>query len=375
MQVPFTNLSRQYTEIKDDLVAVTDEILSSGNLMNGTYTDTFEKAMIDATGDLFQGAVTCHSGTSALEMMYEYFHALYIEMHSCEAIMILPCITFPATINAALRAGWKIVLGDVFADGTLNIESVDFDQFNGPVAVTLVGLYGNTHSFFNESWQVLNRLYLDNKIAYILEDAAQHVFGRHHPACDAAAVSFDPTKNLANHGNGGMVLCRSINMAYTLKEHRAHGNYEAGTMIGTNSRMSEIDCAMLCLKLKHIPVKQHQRADIARHWINEFTDRYIRTITTKDNIQCHAHQKFALLVENRNEVQAYLKDKGIITKVHYHAPLYEMDAYHNIRGCNLLSVGSFFSRRTLSLPFYPELTDNEIEYITATVIDAIKYTS
>lgn len=133
--------------------------------------------------------------------------------------------------------------------------------------------------------------------------------------------------------------------------------------------MSEVDCAQMLVKAKHIDEWQERRQRIAGYWLARLKGTNIRSLITDSNIKTHALHKFVIEVENRDIVERNLNLKKIETRVHYREPLHELKVLENYPSPDILSVASALSRRVLSLPMYPELTDLEVEYVIDSVID------
>jgi dTDP-4-amino-4,6-dideoxygalactose transaminase len=135
--------------------------------------------------------------------------------------------------------------------------------------------------------------------------------------------------------------------------------------------MSEIDCAQMMIKTRYIDAWQKRRAEIANHWIERLKNTGIRTLIDDTNFSTHCYHKFVIEVDSRDIVQRNLAIRKIETKVHYAEPLHELPAYRNFAGPDLLSPASALSRRCLSLPIYPELSDLEVEYIIDQLLDLV----
>jgi dTDP-4-amino-4,6-dideoxygalactose transaminase len=185
---------------------------------------------------------------------------------------------------------------------------------------------------------------------------------------NATAISFDPMKNLNSYGNGGAVVTDDIDLLEFAREWINNGKPRHNT-IGTNSRMSEVDCAQMMIKAGHIDAWQERRRNISLYWLGRLKNTGIRSLIDVNNFETHAYHKFVIDVDGRDILSRNLAIKGIETKVHYKEPLHELPAYSDYTGPDILSVASALSRRVLSLPIFPELTDLEVEYIIDTVID------
>jgi dTDP-4-amino-4,6-dideoxygalactose transaminase len=133
--------------------------------------------------------------------------------------------------------------------------------------------------------------------------------------------------------------------------------------------MSEIECAQMMIKAQHIDAWQERRRAIAQYWMTRLKNTPIRSLINNSNFDTHCYHKFVIDVDNRDTLARNLAIKGIETKVHYREPLHELAAYVHYNAPDILSVASALSRRVLSLPIYPELTDLEVEYIIDAVLD------
>ena len=360
LTIPFTGLRKQYNNLREEILAATDEVLRSGQLMNGNYTAEFEHWL--ATKNRSQYAVTCHSGTHALEIIAEYWIREYA---ACPKVLI-PTITYVATANAFIRAGWDVEFVDVDAHGLLDFRKIPKDkQYE---AVVIVGLYGHavTHHAGVHEWTS----WLKNQVA-VFEDAAQHWLAADCQRIgQAAAISFDPMKNLANYGNGGAVVTNNMDLAHFARSWRDAGKPDH-SYAGTNSRMSEIDCATMLVKTKHLDRWQARRALISDFWRERFKDTNVHCLIDELNAYNHAHHKFVINVDNRDQLKQQLADKKIETRIHYEKPLHEIPEFQHWPGPDMLATASSFSRRVLSLPLYPELTDLEVEYISDQVLSCV----
>ena len=228
-------------------------------------------------------------------------------------------------------------------------------------ATVLVGLYGASVEQFGDKFWATD---------LIIEDGAQHwLAGNSKRLGDATAISFDPMKNLNSYGNGGAVVTDDIDLLEFAREWCNNGK-PRHTSIGTNSRMGEIELAQMMVKTRYIDAWQKRRGDIARYWISRLKNTGIRSLIDSNNVDSHAIHKFVIDVDSRDILQRNLGLKHIETRIHYKAPLHELPVYSAYTGPDILSVASALSRRVLSLPIYPELTDLEVEYIIDSVLDS-----
>jgi len=355
LQIPFTGIKKQYNNLRTEILDATDEVLRSGRLMDGNYTAELENWLAKKNGTKY--AVTCHSGTQALEIIAEYY-ATQGYMPRPPRVLI-PAMTYVATINAFQRAGWTVTIVDTDAYGQMDHKKIDREQ--SVQATVAVGLYGqsiNKHEYLNNN-------------AIIIEDGAQHWLS---DACrrvgNVTAISFDPMKNFNSYGNGGAIVTDDINMLDFARSWRNNGkpNHQ---MIGTNSRMSEVDCAQLMVKTRYLDDWQRRRSKIAGYWLERLRGTRARSLIDETNHRTHAVNKFVIDVDKRDILQRNLEIRRIETKILSWEPLHELPAYDEFPGPDVLSVASALSRRTLCLPIYPELTDLEVEYVIDSLLDCV----
>jgi dTDP-4-amino-4,6-dideoxygalactose transaminase len=357
-QIAFTGLQRQYNNLREEILDATDQVLASGNLMNGQFTQQFEEWLAQKNHSNY--AVLCHSGTQALEILAGYYrteHSLHPQ--PTPPTVLIPAMTFPASANAFVRAGWNIHLVDTDANG--NMQFRDKPPHLSYEAILGIGLYG---AALSDSLRRVSHL--------IIEDAAQHwLSDRCHRVGEASAISFDPMKNLNNYGNGGAVVTNDRNLSDYARNWSDNGKRSGHTQTGTNSRMSEVDCAQMMVKTVYLDAWQARREKIARQYMAAFGAAPFRCLIDDSNVSTHCFHKFVIDTSNRDQLQADLKSAGIETRVHYQHPLHELAAYQQYAGPSILSAASSLSRRALSLPIYPELTDSEVEYIISSVLDCV----
>jgi dTDP-4-amino-4,6-dideoxygalactose transaminase len=353
LTIPFTGIPRQYNNLREEILDATDTVLRSGNLMSGEYTDQFESWLAKKNHSLY--AITCHSGTQALEIIASFLR------DGNKTTVSVPAMTYVATANAWRRAGWTVTVADTNAYGLMNLATVHKDA----TVICPVGLYGHAldSSYASEGY---SRTWV--------EDAAQHWLSRN---CErrgfAAAISFDPTKNFNNYSNGGAVITDSILLDLFARNWIRNQSYRisSSAQTGTNSRMSEVDCAQMMVKTRYIDAWQARRGEIARHWMERLSQAGIRSLIDSTNYQDHCYHKFVIDVDHRDQLHQALADLGIETKVHYLDPIQALNPYQDCAAPDVLGACYSLSRRCLSLPIYPELTDSEAEYIIDRVISCV----
>ena len=340
MKIPHFGLARQYKNLKDELLDATHRALKDGQLVNGHYTRAFEEWLRHRTKTKY--AVTVHSGTQALEIIAKY------KRQSAKLTTLLPNITYPATLNAFMNTGWDVELVDTDKYGIMTMNNKPMKRTD---YICLVGLYGM------QPWQQARIENAEN----IIVDGAQHWLVAEGQVGCAMAISFDPTKNLPSSGNGGAIVTNDHNLYLYAARYR--DNFKPYfDEIGTNTKMSEQDCAQILVRARYIHEWQQRRKDIAKYWCESFKDLPVTCLADTD--VPHAYQKFVLYTPDRNELHSNLILDGIDSKIHYDYNLGDLPIAKNLVKPDLLSTSVMLLRGVLSLPIYPELTDNEVEYIS-----------
>jgi dTDP-4-amino-4,6-dideoxygalactose transaminase len=356
MKIPFTGIRRQYVNLRDEIMDITDQVLTTGQVMDGAWTMKFEDWL--ANKNHVKYAVTCHSGTQALELIAAFHRQ--IGFGGAIPTVLIPAMTYVATANAWVKAGWNIHIVDTDGYGLIDPKKVPRNLVFH--AVCTVGLYGAAY----------NRWFPNEGNYAMIEDGAQHWLSndcrRHGAAC---AISFDPTKNFANYGNGGAVVTNDRQLLDFARDWQSNGKGGGDADFVTNSRMSEVDCAQMMIKARYLNDWQARRGEIARYWMDRFADSSVRCLIDSTNVDKHCFHKFVIDIDNRDSVMNKLEVAGITTKIHYTRPLHEESRYVNTPGPDMMSAASSLARRGLSLPIYPELTDAEVEFIADQVTSCV----
>tara|TARA_B100001057_G_scaffold97310_1_gene94067 strand:+ start:1212 stop:2189 length:978 start_codon:yes stop_codon:yes gene_type:complete len=317
--ITFTGLRQQYNFLREEILEATDHVLSKGQHMLGPNTKHFEEKLTKRTG---QPTLTVSNGTQALEIVAEWYKKTY------DGTVYLPAFSFIATDNAFKRVGCKIKYVDVDEYGL--IKDAQAEEWTD--LVVLVGLYGAA---------------LKPQKGIICEDGAQNWTGNYFKRVgDICTMSFDPMKNLPNYGNGG-AISTNIPDLYEFVSNFRHHHHPKYTEVATNSKMSEVDCACMMVKFKHLEEWDRRRKDIARYWMKDCKYK----VLIKD-LDTHAVQKFVIQLDDRDD---FREKVCYPTRINYPYTLAPTE--------NAIKL----SKTVVSLPIYPELTDAEVEIINDTL--------
>jgi dTDP-4-amino-4,6-dideoxygalactose transaminase len=344
MKIPHFGLARQYKNIGEELLDATHRALKDGVLVGGHYTRSFEEWLKHKTQTKY--AVTVHSGTQALEIIARWKKTKHDETMEGIPKVRIPNITYPATLNAFLNAGWDVELGDTDKNGIL-----PHHNRVGGIYDCVVGFAGR------RPWP--DARYEDSY--GIIVDGAQHWLECGGNVGSGMAISFDPTKNLPSSGNGGAIVTNNEHLYLFATKYRDNNKpyfHEAGT----NSKMSEQDCAQLLVRTKYIDAWQLRRKQIVSYWCDRFKELPFTCLS--DTRDPHAHQKFVLYMPDRNSLHTNMLLEGIDTKIHYEYTLGDLPTSKGITKPDMLSTSVMLSKGVISLPLYPELKDEEVQYIT-----------
>ena len=355
--IPLFGLDRQYQTIKEELLDTINTVYSSGKMLDGAYTVAFEEQIAARCNRKY--AVAVNSGTQAL------IFALQSTIRHPPYSILVPTISFAATLNSVLMNNYVADFCDVDHKGLINLDtySTRLDQSVG--AVMYVNLFGNTVDW--ERFQMQTKFF--NQDLIVIEDAAQS-FGASHRGVpsgkmgDVSVLSFDPTKNLPNYGSGGMVLTDDPDIYYLVQNLRDNGKSSDHEMPGTNSKMSEVDCAQMLIKLKHFDTWQQRRSAIAEYYIEELF-KYVDIVLPTEGTT-HAWHKFVIRTNNRNSLLNTLSKNFIESKMHYNKALYDLPVGNLLTFDHYVETNQFV-KQCLSLPIYPELTDSEVTRVVEVV--------
>jgi len=360
MKVPQANLVRQYESIKSEIDEAVLKVLGSGKYIfwHGNEVKSLETEMANYCG--VKHAIGVASGTDALTL-------------PLRAIGIGPgdkVITTTFTFLATPEVIANLDAHPVFVDIDPDAYNIDSDKIaeciekNSSIkAIMPVHLYGQAADM-DEIMQIAK----DRNIQ-VIEDAAQAVGAKYNgrPAGslgDMAGTSFFPTKNLGAYGDGGMVFTNDDELYEVIASLRVHGvtKKDHQVRLGYNSRLDEIQGAILRVKLKYLDKWNHRRQEIAEIY-KERLNEYVEVPRTKQG-RTHIFHQYGIRVRNRDALRNYLKENGIGTGVHYPVPCHLQPAFEYLGyRKDDFPVAEKVAKELISLPIYPDLKDDEVEYV------------
>lgn len=362
MKIPAFDLTRQYKAIANELLPLLEQTFSKGQFILGENVEIFEKEIANYCDVKY--AVGVASGTDALLISLES-----LDIKEGDEVITTP-FTFFATSEVISLLKAKPVFVDIDPD-TYNIDPNKIEDAitSKTKAIIPVHLFGQMAEMDDIS-------YIAEKYdLYIVEDACQAI-GALYKGKKAGSIgntgcfSFFPTKNLGGYGDGGLIATNDEVIYQKAKLLRVHGSAQKyyHEMIGHNSRLDEIQAVILRVKLKYLDTWIERRREIAKIYSENLKELDIKVPEEKPYLK-HVFHQYTIRVRKRDELQKYLYSKGIGTAIYYPLPLHLQKCYEDLG----YKKGDFpeaekASEEVLSLPMWPEMTDDEVYY----VIDTIK---
>lgn len=359
--IPFFDLTRQYESIRAELDAAAARVMQSGWFILGPQVQAFENEFAAYHG--VKHAVGVGSGTEALHIAL-----LALGIGPGDEVITVPN-TAVATVAAIELTGARARLCDVRPDTMLmDVRSLTASVTPRTRAIIPVHLFGQSADL----GPVLD-LARSRGIA-VLEDCAQAHGATYRGKRvgswgDIAAFSFYPTKNLGAYGDGGAIITNDDALAEHVRLLRQYGWRERynSAVKGMNSRLDEMQAAILRVKLKHLDewnAARRERAALYTEWL--------RTVTTPREMPYGdaVYHLYVVQSPRRNELAAYLKDRGIGTAIQYPFSIHLQPAYENLGyPAESLPVAERLARDILSLPLYPELSLDDVRHVAEAVND------
>jgi len=361
MKVPFVDLEIQIGALKKELDSAIASVISEhafiGSLKN-KHILKFQESFADYIG--VKHVVACGNGTDALEILIK---SLGIGPGD---EVIVPALSWIATSEAVSNMGAKAIFVDIEHDYyTIDPKKVEEKITSKTKAIIPVHIYGHPADMKN-IMEIASR----NNI-FVIEDAAQ----AHGAEIDGqkvgsigitGAFSFYPGKNLGAFGDAGSMVTNSDKIALTarmISQHGQPGAKHKHTIEGRNSRMDGLQAAILNVKLPHLEKWTESRIRISKEYIDLLKGLPIDLPETRSGCR-HVFHLFVIRTNKRDELQDFLNIKGVSTSIQYPKALPFLDAYaHADHLKEDFPVAASYQDQILSLPMYPELKRNQIEYV------------
>jgi len=365
--VPQLDLSAQYAAIGAEIRTAAERVMASQQFVLGREGAALEEEIAKLCG--VAHGVGVASGTDAL----------ILALRACGVQpgdeVLLPPFTFVATGSAVSALGAKPVFADIRPD-TYNVDPAEFGRRVTPrtraiVVVHLYGLAADMDSIL---------AFAKKRKLQVIEDNAQAIgasYKGHRTGSfgDVGCLSFYPTKNLGAYGDAGMVVTNSAELAERVRTLRNHGQSEKyrSTEPGWNSRLDEIQAAILRVKLRHLSNWQRARQAHAAEYNRLFSQiPGVMPPLAPEGLE-HVYHQYTIRIEQRDALQKFLNEKKIGSTVYYPYPLHLQPLYASLGH----RAGDFphaerAAREVLSLPMYPDLRKEQIARVVETVAEFLK---
>ena len=370
MAIKYLDLKRINKSFGDDLFKSANKVLNSGWYLKGDETSAFENEFAEYVGTKY--CIATGNGLDAITLILEAWKQMYGWTAGDE--VIVPANTFIATVLAISRVGLKPILCDPHIDNpTIDEALIERCVTYRTKAIIPVHLYGQMCNM-----DAINKIARSHGLL-VLEDACQahgaiynssigleltSLFGkRAGNNSEAAAFSFYPGKNLGCMGDGGAVTTNNKELADYVRMLANYGQQQkyVHEYQGFNSRMDEVQAAILRVKLPRLDKDNARRLEIAHYYSTHICHPAVQILPFVGN-NSHVYHVYAIKCRNRDRLREILAENGIETLIHYPIPVHRQEAYKEYATLHL-PVSDNWAEEELSLPISPVMTDEEVNQV------------
>jgi len=366
MKIPLVDLKAQYLSMKKEIDEAIQKIIDNTSFIMGPHVKEFEEDLAKFCNCKY--AIGVSSGTSALFLALKAYG-----IKEGDEVITVPN-SFIATAEAIIQCRAKPVFVDV-DDKTMlmDVKKLENAITKKTKAIIPVHLYGQICDM-----DLIIKLAKKHNII-ILEDAAQAIDseykGKKLPIHETAIFSFFPAKNLGCYGDGGAVITNNDDIAKAvakLRDHGRIGKYESD-IIGYGERLDALQAAILNAKLKHLPEWTKKRRKHAKKYNELLKGVKEISLPFEEKYSKHVYYMYIIRVSKRDELLNYLKEKEIFCGIHYPIPLHVQPALSYL-GCKQgdFPISEKAAKEILSIPMYPELTDEQIKHVVENIKNFFK---
>ncbi len=364
-KIPLLDLRRGFEEIEESVLKGIKDVFASMRLLNGPNLQAFEKEWAEYLGVKY--AFGCSCGTSALIMAF-----LALEIGKGDEVLV-QANGFIADFEAIYLVGAKPVFLDIdpktFGPDLKDIEKKITSKSK---ALLLIHMYGHPC----EMDEILE---ICEKYGLLLIEDASHAHGAEYKGKkvgtfgEIGCFSCGPVKNLNAVGDAGVIVTNNDELAFKLKYIRNHGQVEKNNSYfpGFNSRLDEIQAVILRERLKTLDAKNEKRRKIAKYYtekLSQIPELFLPPLDPP--YKKSVYHRYMIGTAKRDELANFLKEKGIGIGYYYPIPLHKQKAYLKIFDNELnLPVAEKMAKELLAIPLYPELTQEEIDYIIDSIFE------
>ncbi len=367
MNVPFVDLKIQYDSIKEEILEAINRVFEDGIFVGGKYIQQFEKDFAALHG--VKHCIGVGNGTDAIFIILKM-----LGIGAGNEVIIPAHNWISASEMITLTAAQPVFIDSDPTTFTIDASKIEAKITRRTKAILPVHLYGQP-SRLHELQSICQKFNL-----YLIEDCAQSVLAQENSKYvgtfgKASAFSFYPSKNLGAYGDGGAILTSDDDLAKKIRAYSNHGMIEKNVhaMEGVNSRLDSLQAAILSLKLKYIQSWNEKRIQHANLYSSLLRDVVSINIPHVRESVKHVFHLYVIRTEKRDALQKHLSAKGIQTSIHYPLALPFLGPYKS--GNNKLEEFPMAYRdqqQILSLPLYPELTNEQIIFVCNSIKEFFK---
>jgi dTDP-4-amino-4,6-dideoxygalactose transaminase len=366
MKIPMLDLSEQYQGLREEMIAALDQVMTSSRFILGDNVKKLESDVAEYSNVKF--GIGCGNGSDAIHISLQA-----VGVQEGDEVITTP-FTFFATGGAIARTGAKPVYVDIDPE-TFNIDpsKIEAAITEKTKAIIPVHLYGQMADM-----EEIKKI-ADKHNLKVIEDAAQAIGSKRNGKSvgelgTTAAYSFFPTKNLGAYGDAGMIVTDDEEVAENCRVIRVHGSKPKyyHHVLGYNSRLDELQAAVLNVKFPHLNDWSAQRRTHAAYYtelLNEKLPGKVVTPIEKEG-NYHVFHQYTIRVEKRDELQAFLKENDVASMIYYPLPLHVQPVFKDLG----YKEGDFpvsdkAAKEVISLPMFPEVKREQQEYVVEKIVE------
>jgi len=360
MKIPMLDLAEQYATLKDEIMVSLDEVMSSSQFILGSNVKKLEADIAEYSH--VKHGIGCGNGSDAIHIALQA-----AGIGEGDEVITTP-FTFFATGGAIVRAGAKPVFVDIDPKNfNISPEKIEEAITERTKAIIPVHLYGQMADMV----KIMEIASKHNLI--VVEDAAQAIGAKQGDFSvgelgHAATYSFFPTKNLGAYGDGGMIVTNYDEIAEMSRIIRVHGGKPKyyHSVMGYNSRLDELQAAVLNVKFPHLNTWSELRGEHAKVYTNLLQEKVGVHVKTPEIIEGfnHVFHQYTILINKRDELRTFLDEQGVSSMIYYPVPLHLQPVFKYLG----YKEGDFpeaekAAKNALSLPMFPELKEEQQKYV------------
>jgi dTDP-4-amino-4,6-dideoxygalactose transaminase len=373
-KIQMVDLVSQLEKIKPSVEAVINEVLSTAQFINGPEVKAFQSELQDYLG--VKHVIPCANGTDALQISL-----MALGLKPGDEV-ITPSFTYIATTEVIALLGLKPVFVEVDRDSFCmdpgSIEKAITEKTKAIVPVHLYGQACNMNEIMSVARKHNLKVIEDNAQAigsdYILSDGSKVKTGS---IGDIGCTSFFPSKNLGCFGDGGAICTNSDELAGLMRMIANHGQSKRyhHDIVGCNSRLDNLQAGILRIKLRELDSYIDSRRDAAAYYDAIFSQIEGSKAPVRSDDSRHVFHQYTLTLEgiDRDGLHGFLAEKGVPSMIYYPIPAHKQKMFASFGSENSeLPVTDWLTERVISLPIHTELEEEQLKFITTSVLDFVK---